>query len=96
MFTFLKIQALFAVVSMEEMDPLVWRRQSPINLDTDPSHYDSLHTLHSDIGLSYSFGDVSRKNMVSPNNGMSLEFDLDAPNQYFSTNVFKAWPNMSE
>ena len=44
-----------------------------------------------DPSFAYRLGTVRKQDMRSPNNGLSLEFDLEDKGLYFKTDVTKKW-----
>ena len=58
---------------------------------TDPESYDQMHTVTNDPGLSNKYGLISRKNLVRPNHGISLQFNLLSQNQHFKTSLQEKW-----
>ena len=73
-------------------DIVTHQRQSPINIWTDREMYGQENTVTSDPAFSFNYGPVSKKDMISPNNGVSLQFNIDN-NDYghFTTSLVNKW-----
>ena len=54
--------------------------------------YGEGNIVTSDPAFSYDYGPVSKKDMISPNNGISLQFNIgEKEYEHFTTSIVNKW-----